>query len=416
MNNENVTVIKDEVLGVEREYREVKRAAKVGERIKIVAATLTFGKYKNGDVKTVTHATVTGDAFFKVKSDAGDDSVIFHAVNREYVVLEPTDIVRIDGDRFRMVERKAAKGDRVIVIADHGSKHSLTIGTVHVIDRTDSMVGFDVKAARKDCYGWMYNSEYRVLESVNPAETELDCPAASDGLAASDAQLLVLQRQIDKLTARVAKLETAVRVNAEDIVLIEEGVSAEIDRLKPKVTEPTRDEIVARAKADVESLSIKPHDVYGGHPKFWPAGPDTVFPMHRVDFVVNRDERTVVAILRYLDEYKDGAVYACGIAKAAPDDCFNSHIGKAIALRRALRLDVPSEYVNAPQPTEPRVGDVVRSNWYRTELSGPVVAFEGGGLLYANEKASRPDGNVWGYVKDTVIIDDSRDGADLEAA
>lgn len=54
-------------------------------------------------------------------------------------------------------------------------------------------------------------------------------------------------------------------------------------------------------------------------------------------------------------------VYARGIAKAVPDDCFNVHIGKAIALRRALGLAVPDEYLNAPQPTEVRVGDVVRS-------------------------------------------------------
>ncbi len=48
-----------------------------------------------------------------------------------------------------------------------------------------------------------------------------------------------------------------------------------------------------------------------------------------------------------------------GIAKATPDDCFNIHIGKAIALRRALGLAVPDEYLNAPQPTEVRVGDFV---------------------------------------------------------
>ena len=52
--------------------------------------------------------------------------------------------------------------------------------------------------------------------------------------------------------------------------------------------------------------------------------------------------------------------YARGIAKAAPDDCFNVHIGKAIALHRALGLEVPDEYLNAPQPTEVRVGDAVR--------------------------------------------------------
>src|SRR5690625_2531294 len=74
-------------------------------------------------------------------------------------------------------------------------------------------------------------------------------------------------------------------------------------------------------------------------------------------FVVNKGKRTVVALMR--GELSD-TVYSRGIAKCAPGDCFNVHIGKAIALRRALGLDVPDEYINAPQPTEVRVGDIIR--------------------------------------------------------
>ncbi len=77
-----------------------------------------------------------------------------------------------------------------------------------------------------------------------------------------------------------------------------------------------------------------------------------------VEFIVNKKKRTVVALMRGV---KSKTLYVRGIAKAHPNDCFNVHIGKVIALRRALGLEVPDEYLNAPQPTEVRVGDVVRT-------------------------------------------------------
>ena len=111
-----------------------------------------------------------------------------------------------------------------------------------------------------------------------------------------------------------------------------------------------RDEIVAKAEWDVEDLKTA-RNLLGvrGYPykdKF----------VTFADFIVNKDKRTVVALLRFQDERE---VLSRGIAKCHPNDCFNVHIGKAIALRRALGLDVPDEYLNAPQPTEVRVGDVV---------------------------------------------------------
>ncbi|MFP6000988.1 hypothetical protein J7W01_14585 [Bacillus subtilis] len=109
-----------------------------------------------------------------------------------------------------------------------------------------------------------------------------------------------------------------------------------------KTAQARRDEIVEQAKADVEKLSN-----YGAGVRY----ETDVFTKAtcNVEFVANRDKRTVVALVKGV---RTGNVYAKGIAKAAPSDCFNVHIGKAIALRRALGLAVPDEYLNAPQPTE----------------------------------------------------------------
>lgn len=106
-----------------------------------------------------------------------------------------------------------------------------------------------------------------------------------------------------------------------------------------KTAQERRDEIVEQAKADVSDLNNR--DIGHDH-----------------EFIVNTEKRTVV-VLRKLRGCTN--IVRRGIAKAAPDDCFNEHIGKAIALHRALGLEVPDEYLNTPQPTEVRVGDVVRS-------------------------------------------------------
>ncbi len=119
-----------------------------------------------------------------------------------------------------------------------------------------------------------------------------------------------------------------------------------------KSTQARRDEIVEQAKADVEGLKSG----YFYEVKF---GADQQDNLHCYsESIINTEKRTVVVLLR--DVVVD-MVRRRGIAKAAPSDCFNVHIGKAIALRRALGLAVPDEYLNAPQPTEVRVGDVVRS-------------------------------------------------------
>jgi hypothetical protein len=113
-----------------------------------------------------------------------------------------------------------------------------------------------------------------------------------------------------------------------------------------------RDEVVRRAKADIVFLSREDgnYDVPDG-----PYDPNIC----NAEFVVNGDKRTVVAIMH---GYLSGIVRSRGIAKCDPDDCFNEFIGKAIALRRALGLDVPNEYLNTPAPNGKQAGDVVRND------------------------------------------------------
>lgn len=83
---------------------------------------------------------------------------------------------------------------------------------------------------------------------------------------------------------------------------------------------------------------------------------DGDFTKCHAEFVINRDKRTVVCLMRDVATKK---VYKKGIAKCMPSDCFNSHIGKAIAFCRAIGDGVPDYLLSAPNPTEPQAGDVV---------------------------------------------------------
>ncbi|WP_141231114.1 hypothetical protein, partial [Bacillus sonorensis] len=154
-------------------------------------------------------------------------------------------------------------------------------------------------------------------------------------------------------------------------------------RKPEKTAQERRDEIVEQAKADVSGLLKR--DIGHDH-----------------EFIVNTEKRTVV-VLRKLRGCTN--IVRRGIAKAAPDDCFNVHIGEAIALHRALGLEVPDEYLNAPQPTEVRVGDVVECGSLKDVRHVKVVAdgeYIGTGL----DKAAISSIAVTRHLR--RIIDDSR--------
>jgi hypothetical protein len=116
------------------------------------------------------------------------------------------------------------------------------------------------------------------------------------------------------------------------------------------------------------------------------------------EFVVNREKRTVVCLIRGINTKK---VHARGIAKCMPYDCFNIHIGKAIALCRALGKAVPDYLLNAPNPTEPQVGDVVEFHHHNGSVCG---------VLKVTENRERDPG-LWVFRPEygDRVIDDSRE-------
>lgn len=80
---------------------------------------------------------------------------------------------------------------------------------------------------------------------------------------------------------------------------------------------------------------------------------------HDFEFIVNTDKRTIVALI--LDGDYNNRVCQRGIAKCDPSDVFNEHIGKAIALGRALGLDV-SDFEQAVQPNDFVSGQIIKAD------------------------------------------------------
>ncbi|WP_213397888.1 hypothetical protein [Bacillus subtilis] len=252
--------------------------------------------------------------------------------------------------------RKAAVGERVLITDMEDSElrwaryRNYDVGVVREEAEYGghaycNINGYSGVLVLRGEYEVIVNSEVK-NEEANEMKIDLNAMGYDELMAHGDAVMEAIKKRTFQEGFRAAKQvqRKLAKMNAE------------------KSAQARRDEIVEQAKADLENLADEDGPVYQtedneGYPCSCYAS-----------FRVNKEHRTVACDLRGV---RTGERYKRGIAKAAPSDCFNVHIGKAIALRRALGLAVPDEYLNAPQPTVVRVGDVVRGkyeeSYYRYE-------------------------------------------------
>lgn len=222
MINVSTVVLPDRTLGnVLREYREVRRKANVGERIKVVREPLEPGKVG----KTFTVTTDDEDPYRKywwggIYTDGKwSDGSQYNPTHDKYVVLEPTDIVRIGDVRYRMVGREAVEGDRIIVTQSNykDGEHFATGHVGTVIKGVDSdgciFVNFNCEGnSFVDGRGHRYvgpaarHSTYAVLERVDVT------PDATDQFAHIIANL---ERRIDALERRACGCKIDSRTGTE---------------------------------------------------------------------------------------------------------------------------------------------------------------------------------------------------------
>ncbi|MEK5178498.1 hypothetical protein [Paenibacillus odorifer] len=422
-----ITLLPDESLGgVLREYREVKRKANVGELVKVTDDTCY--QYTAGKVYIAQEETL---GYGDIRIDSYNGGTV-HLNAGEYVVLEASDILRIEDERFRMVECKAAVGDSVLFTKGNGCFRAGQVLVLHA--DADVMDCGQINFA--DGMNGTYDAEYRVLEPLTSAELA-PTPTPLSELPLTDQYA----ENITVLTRKIAQLEDELRVAREDIVLIEEGVrddikaleertltfekrilaletdsapacvsvaSGPVDNALPtfaKSAQQVRDEIVECAKADVSDLLSQ-----RAYPVVTVEGLNRSMNSyaHYVDYVVNKEKRTVVAIVKHKD---GGRVRVVGKSKCAPGETFNVHIGRAIALYRALGCEVPAEYLTCPQPETVRVGDVVL--WTNSYDAEDTQVFTIASVL---SEGYRFVGGEWDGFETVRVIDDSREDGGISAS
>lgn len=299
-----------------------------------MAETKKYVRIKKASVDGVWYADKIGNVY-----EVDRENCVSILTKREVRGL--SSVLREDVELFVTEKRPAKTGERVLItVAAPIGEQSYETGDAFVAESLYAPFTKDIRVLGMPDFIDYHEYEVIVNNEVENEEADgmgidLNAMGYDELMAHGDAVMEAIKKRMFQEGFRSAKQaqRKLAKINTE------------------KSAQARRDEIVEQSKADVEKLSN-----YGDGVRYV-TGTGSVATC-KVEFVVNSDKRAVVALLKGL---RTGKVYAKGIAKAAPDDCFNVHIGKAIALRRALGLKVPDEYLNAPQPTEVRVGDVVRS-------------------------------------------------------
>ena len=309
---------------------------RVGDKVRVIKE---FCEHKVGKVVVIRIV------------DDNDPDYTYGLEGGGWIDGDSIEIVKEDASmtKYKTVKRKANVGERILI-----TKASSTFGDYKNGDVL-TVTGFYKDAVREAVRTkpWIVSinhDEYRVI---------VDEPKRKK------------PKRIDELEARVTELEAKV---------------AELTKVTPKqpwksTPNQQRKATIERAKVFVEESKKKPS--FDGPKGYLPPKEKGSFTGYwcDVEFVVNSDKRTVVALLKW--RY-NGEIKAKGIAKCAPDDVFNADIGKAIALGRALSLDV-SEFENAVKPTEVVVGMrlIYASNKDRGVIT--VISDDNGGNYPAYE-------------------------------
>jgi hypothetical protein len=193
-----IHVLPDENLGggpngqILREYVEVERRANVGDYV-----------YFNDDIDTPEYLKVTGYNhdidYYKVEHDPNEWGATVEVSYEACRTLEPTDIIRVNDERYRLVDRKAKVGEEVIVIENFAFGN---IGEIHTIK--------EVREHHRDYITdkapIMNFGRCLVLEPVEPVEAgdevltvdETEAPKSVIDLLANLAQRVTeLERKLD---------------------------------------------------------------------------------------------------------------------------------------------------------------------------------------------------------------------------
>lgn len=300
-----------------------KTTYKVGDKVRILDAkkikNAVKDGFKSGEVYPVTRIYDDGRPVIEHETDF----LAFFQDELKY-------IEKVEESDAKMTQFKV--GDKVRVIADEGDIAGVKIGTIATVTGVDSDGDVRLDVINKNGVPAFFLA--REVELVTPKQTK-------------NQRISTLEQKVEAMQAEIDTLKAAQKLDE-----VAETFGIKRQHAAPKSTpNEQRKAIIDEAKAFLEEVEREQNDSKVR---------DKGNAFHRqyltkTEFIVNAEKRTVVAIIRT----KYGTTLLTkAIAKCAPSDVFNEHIGKAIALGRALGLDV-SKFEKAVQPSEVVVGMVV---------------------------------------------------------
>jgi hypothetical protein len=193
-----IHVLPDESLGgVLREYIEVGRIPKDNDLI------INYGN--NRIYKTTVFAG--SPAFYDVETNEKYTGWTDINGKLHYKTLEPTDIVHIDGVRYRLVDRKAKVGEKVIVVDASLFGESYKNGDIFIVREVrHSVIFVTVDSGR---YIALSHFEYNVLDPIEPAEATDDVLTVDETEASKSVIDLLanLARRVTELERKLAEIE-----------------------------------------------------------------------------------------------------------------------------------------------------------------------------------------------------------------
>lgn len=303
---------------------------KAGDKVRILDVSYIGGAdayFKNGDTTHAISVDHGGNPYLYCNDGDYDDGL--------YITDRELDYLELITETYRAEKRKANVGERILITnatiscGNYKNGDVLTVGGYY-----EDSARHAVKSTVPDMIS-INHDEYEVIIGAKPSKNE---------------RISLLESQVAELQAEVQALKFSKQAVGAGATIRETlaKLAKEYTDSIPKMITPNeqRKAVIDRAKYFVaiqEPLTGR-----------------------RVEYVVNAEKRTVVALIyRIAFRGERNGLYAKAIAKCAPDDVFNADIGKAIALGRALGLDV-SEFENAVKPTEVVAGHITEILHYGT--------------------------------------------------
>ncbi|WP_432804025.1 hypothetical protein [Bacillus velezensis] len=226
--NANIHVLVDEKLGgIKREYVEVDREVENGDTVLV---TKMDGK-EVCQIDKVIDIDFGGDQSYETlqldRAINGEDLVNMLFDSEDVIVLlEPTDIIHIDGRRYEMIDRKAKVGEKVMYVDESGESYGIVTevlavgaGVVDVAEYEEPsgavIVGFS-------------HDRYRVLVPVESTAADEPHPADPIDVIANLAQEVAsLKRTVDRHGDEIDTLYKDKRTLGEELARLKQDGNKE---------------------------------------------------------------------------------------------------------------------------------------------------------------------------------------------